>query len=279
MRHNQRAAARKVSDPFRYGWREVPRQRPDGSWDYDQVPLTLEDALHPQLGDVMPQASVHELDVAYLRDVAQLRVANDPSALVAHDLQIVWEDSVGLRPHSPDVTVIFGVRDARTRIWTNFNVAEEGVRPRMIVEVVSPAYRKNDIVTKVEHYHQARVPFYYIVDRKVEEGPVKVLGYHYKRSGFVPLTADADDWLWVEPLALWLAPKDNRVVCYDGDTEQEIGDYTAVAARLEAESQARQRAEQRANHLAGELEQAKTRLRQLENGSRPGHKPRKRKKP
>jgi len=36
------------NDPFRYGWRFMHRVGPDGREDLEQVPLTLEDVLHPQ---------------------------------------------------------------------------------------------------------------------------------------------------------------------------------------------------------------------------------------
>ena len=41
---------------FRYGWRYVRIVRPDGTEDHDQVPLTLEDVLHPEVGDIMPES-------------------------------------------------------------------------------------------------------------------------------------------------------------------------------------------------------------------------------
>ncbi len=258
-----------AADPFRFGWREVPHQLPNGRMDYDRVPLTLEDVLHPQLGDVMPQAKPHDLDSIYLANVADQRLTNDPRALVGHDLQIIWEPALGLKPHSPDISIILGVRDAKKRTWTSFDVEKEAIRPRAFMEVVSPAYRVNDVVTKVEHYHRARVPWYYIVDRERDEGPVRLLGYQYKQRGYVPLSPDPDGWLWVEPLAIWLATRDNRVVCYDGDTEEEIGDYIGVVAKLEAETQARQIAERRADELAREVQELKYKLHGAETATKP----------
>ena len=38
----------------------------------------------------------------------------------------------------------------------------EGVRPRLIIEVSSPDSRVNDVVTKVDHYYRAGVPYYVI---------------------------------------------------------------------------------------------------------------------
>ena len=55
------------SDPYRYGWRYVRQDRDDGTYVTEQIPLTLEDVLHPEEGDqvthnVAPSAS-HSLPV------------------------------------------------------------------------------------------------------------------------------------------------------------------------------------------------------------------------
>src|SRR4051812_11009031 len=67
-------------DPFRYGWRFVKRQRPDGTVDLEQVPLTLEDLLFPEEGDFAVQTDMHAEDWTYLRIVFKSRLAGDPQA-------------------------------------------------------------------------------------------------------------------------------------------------------------------------------------------------------
>src|SRR5437660_1491960 len=156
-------ASRFDADRFRYGWRYVRRDLPDGGVDWDQVPLTLEDVLHPQMGDVQVLSRSHGNDCNYLKDVFEARLAGDPSAVVLADTGVKW-DVPELRHHSPDVAVILGVRQQRD--WGMFEVAEEGVRPALIVEVTSPASRVNDVVTKVDHYYRAGVPHYVIVDAR-----------------------------------------------------------------------------------------------------------------
>lgn len=116
------------ANPFPYGWRYVKREQPDGTVEFDQVPLTIEDALHPREDDVMPQNTPHDRDRLYLHEVLKVRTAHDPTALVLSDVIIVW-DTPGLRQHSPDLSVIFGVRNPEAP-RTSFYVAEEGVRPR-----------------------------------------------------------------------------------------------------------------------------------------------------
>jgi Uma2 family endonuclease len=220
-----------AEDPFRYGWREVPVRRADGRVDFDRIPLTLEDLLHPKMGDVMPQSTPHDRDIHYLKDVITGRVAPDPSAVVYHDVIIDWDDPE-LRHHSPDISVLFGVRNPQVE-RNSFHVRAEGVRPRVIVEVVSPDYRENDVVTKVEHYHRARVPCYVIVDREAVEGPVRLIGYRDRPDGYERLPLDNQGRLWVEPLGIWIGPGDNRIVCYD-ETGRELGDYVRVTQELEA---------------------------------------------
>ena len=41
---------------YPYGWRYVQRTAADGTVQIDQVPLTLEDVLHPREGDVIPES-------------------------------------------------------------------------------------------------------------------------------------------------------------------------------------------------------------------------------
>src|SRR5262249_52752980 len=66
---------------FPYGWRYVRRVTPDGGEEWDQVALTLEDVLHPQEGDVIPESKPHEADRRHLIDVFESRPLSPPFAL------------------------------------------------------------------------------------------------------------------------------------------------------------------------------------------------------
>ena len=78
------------TNPFRYGWRYVQVERPDGSEDVEQVPLTLEDVLHPLPGDFIVNSAVHNNDVTYLKNVFKSRLAKVPNALVLSDTLVDW---------------------------------------------------------------------------------------------------------------------------------------------------------------------------------------------
>src|SRR4051794_5938465 len=87
-------------DPYRYGWRYVRVVAPDGSEIFDQVPLTLEDVLFPQVGDFIVQTRRHNSDVRYLGDVFEAQLAAEPSAVVISDCRVDW-NLPGVRPLGP----------------------------------------------------------------------------------------------------------------------------------------------------------------------------------
>ena len=165
-----------AEDPFRYGWRYVPCPTPDAPHHLEQVPLTLEDVLHPEEGDQVLCNYDHQRRVRYLADVFLTRVADHPDAVVLSDARIAW-DVPGLKAHGPDVMVIFGVQVIRN--WSMFDGAVERVRPTLIVEVTSPEAHALDLEVKTAHYALAGVPLYVIVDAYEQRGEalVRVLGY------------------------------------------------------------------------------------------------------
>lgn len=233
-----------TSDPYIYGWRYMRRDLPDGNYVFDQVPLTLEDVLHPEEGDQVIHSDAHQRRCIYLYNVLQSRLSADPHAVVLHDVRIKW-DKPELRPHGPDLMVIFNVRERKN--WSTFDVANEGTRPSLIIEVTSPETRATDLADKLDHYDFAGVPFYVIVDAldRREEQRIRLLGYRKHGDAYAAIALDERGWLWLEPVQLWLGVRDNEVYCFDANGEQ-LGDYMAVVTALSAEAHARAVAEDRA---------------------------------
>lgn len=93
------------ADPFRYGWRYVQHDAGDGNIIVAQVPLTLEDLLHPEEGDQVPHSATHQRRRRYLCTIFEARLANDPQALVLDDVRVKW-DRPELKPHGPDIMVV-----------------------------------------------------------------------------------------------------------------------------------------------------------------------------
>jgi colicin import membrane protein len=239
-------------DPFRYGWREVRVEGPDGTVSFDQVPLTLEDVLFPETGDFIVQTDPHDSDLNYLKDVFKARLADEPSTAVVSDCRVDW-NLPGVRPLGPDIAVFAGVK--RYRPWATLDVAKEGVRPLLVVEVTSPDTRKNDVEIKLDYYYRAGVPLYIIADVLEEdelERRLELIAYQHTPAGYERIGADWRGWIWLEPVRLWLGVTREsragyqRLACYDPETGEEIGDYTAVSQALADESAARAHAEARA---------------------------------
>jgi len=264
------------NDPYPYGWRDVRFQNPNGEEKCLRVPLTLEDILHPQVGDFRMHSEEHERFCAYLYNVFTARLASNADAVVLHDVRVAWEHP-SLLPHGPDIAVIFNVR--RRRNWSTFYVAEEGTFPSLIVEVTSPRTRSTDLENKVEEYAQAGVPLYVIVDI-AERGEMvmrRLVGYQLTEAGYVPLAKNELGWLWLEPVGVWLELRGKNLACYD-EAGNLIEDYTGVTqARAEAEKRAddearrradevrrRAEAEERADDEARRRAEAEARIRELQ---------------
>jgi Uma2 family endonuclease len=236
-------------DPFRYGWKEEYQERPDGTRELVYLPLTLEDILHPEENYKIANSGRHNDECSYLKVGIRFKLRKNPHALVLSDTNVYWDDPT-LKHHSPDISLFFGVRETR-KSWPSFFVADEGVRPVLIIEVVSPLHRVNDVQTKLEQYYQAGVPWYIIADRIQNEGPPTLIGYRHTPQGYVEFRPDEQGRLLLEPLGLKLGVHGDRLALFDAGTGEELGEYEEVRADLLAEQEARLRAE-REKQLAEE---------------------------
>jgi hypothetical protein len=277
------------SDPFRLGWRYVKIRRPDGTDGYEQVPLTEEDVLFPEEDDFIVQTDYHWIDMGYLWAVFRARLAAQLDALVLSDCRVDW-NIPGVRPLGPDVAVFFGVGPRHGDIAT-FDLAAEGARPVLVIEITSPATRDNDLGIKVDFYHRAGVPLYVIADATEAPGGgrrLELIAYRYTRAGYRRVKPDARGRIALGPLGLLVgvvrdAGTDcDRLACYDAETGEEVGDYTAVRQALAAEAAGRAEAEAgRAEAEAGRAEaearataeadaraRAEARIRELEEALR-----------
>jgi colicin import membrane protein len=250
-------------DPWYYGFRDVIRTLPDGTTKHERIPLTLEDTLHPQEGDCIMESDVHEISLTYLASVFRWRTADDPEALILSDTGVYWDNpDLPYTHHSPDISVIFGIKN-RKPIYTSFHVREEGVRPALIIEVVSQNNRENDVDTKVHDYHENEVPTYVVADRKGLTDPWTLIAYCWRPDDYVQIPPDARGRIWLDDLDLWLGADGTRLVCYERDGT-EIGDYTATARQAEAEKQRAEAEKHRADSEKQRAEAAVAKAKELE---------------
>jgi Uma2 family endonuclease len=259
----------------------VPRPTPDNPYHLEQIPLTLDDVLHPEVGDFIVHSDRHETDRMYLTAVLRARLEPSRRAIVLSDVRIAW-DLPDLRAHGPDVMVIPGVRKRRN--WSTFEVAVERARPALIIEIVSPDARENDVVIKVEQYARAGVAQYVIVDDTGRGGVrrLRLLDYRLEGTAYRLQEPDAEGRVHLAIADVWLGIRRDHVVCYDA-AGREIGDYVTVvrqaakaearakqaatrakeaAARARQEAAARAEAEERARQEAAARAEAEERARQ-----------------
>ena len=203
-------------DPYPYGWREAIRTLPDGTEVLERTPLTLEDILHPQVGDYRMHDPTNMSDFVTISTM-YCPPDSQRSRMPWSCMTCVWpghtliSESAWTR-HCGDFQ-----RPATHINWSTFSEAEEGTKPSLIIEIVSPSTRSVDVVKKVDHYARVGVPNYIIVDRFERRGVMvrELVGYRLTPDGYEELSPNADGWLRLEPVNLWLGLEGEDLVCYD----------------------------------------------------------------
>jgi colicin import membrane protein len=175
---------------------------------------------------------------------------------VTSDLLIHWGIE-GMRDHSPDVAVFVGLNREPDSVVGTFDLQSFGGRCELVVELVSPHTRDNDVVRKREHYHQIGIPLYVLIDQQTEGGPRFLRAYRRKPDRYVEIETDDKDRVDVPLLGLMIGLLDNRVVCYDLRTERELGDYARIARAWEESERAREQAREQIEQAMEEQVEAR----------------------
>ena len=152
-------------DPFFYGYRLRCVRLPSGEEIEQQIPLTPEDLLDPQPGDVVGQSGPHHKLLHLLVSLLTGYYASRDDVLVTSDMKMLW-GIPGLSEPAPDAAVIPYVRDKGAE-RDSFDVVQEGTRPCLVLEVVSSKdaeTRRNDYDKKVEIYQRVGISEYLILD-------------------------------------------------------------------------------------------------------------------
>lgn len=232
------------ADPFRYGWRYRQSVDVHGVLVIEQIPLTVEDLLHPQEGDQGTHRAEHQRRRRYLCDVFEGQLRHDPTAVILDDVRVAW-DVPDLGAHGPDIAVILGVRERKN--WSTFDVAQEGVRPALLIEITSPETASIDRSVKLEEYEVAGVPLYVIIDgvSRRQDTALRILAYELTPIGYRPASTNERGWFWIAPVRLWLGITDGELACF-AEAGQRLGNFVTQLDRAEA-------AEQRVRELEAEL--------------------------
>jgi colicin import membrane protein len=261
-------------DPFFYGSRWISVRLPDGRIVDEQIPLTPDDLLDPQLGDQVTQSNRHSKMARRLIDLLEEHFDSRPDVHIVNDLKILWGIPKLSEP-SPDVAVIQGVW-SDDEDWDSFDVQREGARPCLILEVVSSkdaATRRNDYEKKVEIYERAGVPEYLIYDppTPVTRGRLLLTGHRLGADGrYRSIEPDDRGFLLSETTGLLFGiARDGRTpLVIDAATGKRLltGKEAAKKARervraaegrAQSESEARKAAEAELARLRAEIERLK----------------------
>ncbi|MFN8490753.1 MAG: Uma2 family endonuclease [Caldilineaceae bacterium] len=235
------------------GWRYEVVITADGQRETIRVPLTPEEILHPQEGFVMPERTDHDRICDDLRDMLRAWALNHPAFTIFHNLVFAW-DKPGIGDYAPDIAVVPNVRDPEADRG-KFFVANEGTRPALAIEVVSPISRKADRETKVTDYAQVGIAEYIYIDcRRRKRGIVSELaGFRLEDGLYQPLALDEDGAVYMATLGLRFGINGAKAWIEDVATGEDLLDHWATAQALRQTQAQLQQAEQQLVALNAEM--------------------------
>ncbi len=234
-------------DEYYYGYRTIIEYDEDGGESVSYRPLTLDDFLEPEEGDVYMEGSLHEKDLVSLKSIFRFHLKDRKDITVFSNLKMEWGIR-NLENPAPDISIIRDVEDPEKPRGT-FSVPEEGVKPFFVLEMVSPRYRKPDTVDKPVIYRKAGVSEYIIADPGLKKNEISytIRGYRLIGNRYVKISPDPQGRIYSQTTDVWVGVNEScdKLIIYDGHTGEPIlpDKERAEAAETRAE-QAETRAEQ-----------------------------------
>lgn len=242
------------------GWILRVVELEDGTVEERALPLTMERLLHPREGDKVTQTDFH---VSLLFSVlGRLRrwLEPTPGVGVFADILFDWQRR-GLKPSGPDVAVVRGLPAPRAeiseQIGGTFDTAVWGVRPELVIEVVSPEHgrlRQKDLEKNVDVYARAGVEEYLIFNpvRIGAQVPLQLLGYHLaggRRYSRIPPLPQGRVLSRTTGLSFWSDPDARRIEIFDQATGARLLTDDEEKARADAEKARADAAEAKVREL------------------------------
>jgi Uma2 family endonuclease len=232
-------------------------ETPEGKMELLELPLTPELFLDPELDDQMSQGEWHAVTAREISYLLWNHFRSQPDVRVFHELKHLL--GRGLPAPSPDVSVVRGLRDPTP--LDSLDVEKEGVRPSLVIEVVSPMsarVRRTDLVDKVGLYQRVGIPEYLIVDATRKRGVRRytLLGYRLDARGrYQPIEPDAEGGLLsaTTGIRFQIGPTGDRVLLFEAATGRRLLNLDEQEERTQAaegrairEAEARRAAEEKA---------------------------------
>ena len=232
----------------------------EGQENYRLIPLTEEEFLHPKEGYQLPNSTFHDNTGGEIKEILRRRYASREDVGVFGDLIIKWGIK-GLGDHCPDVCVVFGLKD-KEKNRESFVVAKEGTKPVVVMEVVSPRYRRADRERKVKEYARAGVEEYIILDRRPQRGELidEVIGYRLEEGSYVPITPDEEGRIYCQTLQMKIGLVQGKVKLWEAETGEPLLSSQEIEERAKQEAQRAEQAELRAQQERQARQEAIPRL-------------------
>lgn len=246
---------------FFYGFRYVIVSQ-DGKEMWDQVPLTLDDVLYPQLEDKILQSCKHSDLGTLLLEVIRNHVQKQPGMYALWDVGMNWRVP-GLRNPVPDILILMGVKHPPKDDIGVYDRAKYGGVAALAIELTSQSTRYLDVNeddaerSKCLLYEQLGVLYFIVIDtvRQVPNKPLSFWGYELVHGKYQRMIPDNDERLWIPPVGVSL-----------GQYQQSVAWFDANGNRLLTLAEQEQRTEQekmRADEEKARADAAEEELRQL----------------
>ncbi len=240
------AARRGVApeDPFRLGFRY--RRGPDAK-PGEMVPLTAQDLLYPEEGDVVSDGFPHYLLLQTLVDALRRFLKKRPATHVTSNVTLVLGDG---RNSGPDVAVIEGEIDV-SGVKRAIHLHKIGVRLKFVLEAISTSEKEienKDLEGNLKRYAAEGVSEYFTVYPTEGTQVRDLVGRELQDDEYVEIGPDVQGRLYSKTLGLYFSidRSSHELVVVDAATGQRLRSSEEVEERAEAEAEARRQAERRA---------------------------------
>ena len=254
-----------------YGSRWVEVEAEDGRARWQEVPLLWEDLFDPQEGDHVPHGKEHSDVIHNMRGILQafFKARGREDVLIVDDMKMLWADPK-ISKISPDIAVIFGVRDPEAS-RDSFSEAKEKTRPSFVLEVISRKTATFDRNNKPDIYRQAKVKECLVVDRLKSPWTIALYRMDDKDEEQLEIPADEQKRYLAQTLGIYfsVAEGGKGLVLEDAVTGRIL--LTVDEAREAAEERVIEEAEARRKEAAARAaaerraaEEAEARRREVE---------------
>jgi Uma2 family endonuclease len=209
---------------FYYGYRTNIEYDENGETVFTYSPLTADDFLDPEEGDVYIEGNLHEKDLTRLKSIFRHHLEPHKNITVYSNLKIIWGIE-GLQNPAPDISVFENVKDPE-KPRGEFRVAEEGTKPFFVLEVVSPRYRNQDVSKKPRIYETAGISEYIIADPGLRKNEIfyTLKGYRLIGGKYREIKPNAKGEIASVTTGVRIGVNEtgDRLIVYDMRTDKEI---------------------------------------------------------